>query len=90
MTTIQMSVHCDRTIDRDASHRISIRTNHYDNKWATAALSVDDQEVTWFLHDLEMMREFASKLLQISDRLFEFAATQEIVARAKKQADLVG
>lgn len=90
MTNSQLAIHCDKTTDKDPNYRISIRHNHYDNNWCTVALSVDDEEVTWFLHDLPMMREFASKLSMLSDRLFETATTQEIISRAKEQAANVG
>lgn len=90
MSGIQISIHCSRPSEKSAKNRIGIRSSHYENTWSTVAITVDEQQITWFLHDIDMMREFASKLEALSQRLFEIVATQEIIARAHQQAANVG
>ena len=88
-TTTQTSIHMATDSEVPLASRFKTRHHNY-NTWATAMVSVDDHDFTVFLHSIDAIREYASKLAGLSHALFLVANEQEIVERAKEQASLVG
>lgn len=89
MSSTSISIHMTATSDTPIGSRIATRYNNFDT-WATAMIEVDGHDVTVFFHSIESIREYASKLAGLSHALFIVANEQEMVAQAKKQANLVG
>ena len=87
-SSLQTSIHI-RNNDDDVTKRVRIRTYNYDT-WATANLDIDDHDITFFMHSPGMIREMAAKFTSLATALFNIANQQELVARAKEQANLVG
>lgn len=75
--------------DREPSSRVRTHVQNF-NTWATGVLTIDDNELTLFMHSPELIRAIAGELGDLSHKLFMAANEMEIVARAKTQADLVG
>lgn len=87
-TTTQMHWHVESG-DNNFDQRIRTRTHNH-NKWATFAFAIDDQDLTVFLQSSVQVREVASRLTSLAHDLFMIANEMEVVANAKKQAELVG
>lgn len=75
--------------DREPSRRVRTNVQNF-NTWATGVLSIDDNELTLFMHSPELVRAVAGELAGLSHKLFMTANEMEVVAQAKAQADLVG
>lgn len=75
--------------EQEASRRVRTNVQNF-NTWATGVLSIDDNELTLFMHSSELVRAVASNLASLSHDLFMAANEMDVVAQAKTQADLVG
>jgi hypothetical protein len=75
--------------DAPTSGRIRINSQNF-NTWATAIIGIDEHEMTLFVHSAEATRELASKLAELSHRLFATANEMDIANNARQQSGLVG